>query len=154
MSRGKVSAGVLLYRHRDGALEVLLVHPGGPFWAKRDLGAWTLPKGEIDPGESPEDAAFRELTEETGWTAQGPRIALGSIRQKAGKTVHAWAVAHDVDPETLRSGTVDIEWPPRSGRRATIPEVDRAAWFGLDEARQRILAAQGPLLDRLVEALH
>ena len=153
MSRRRSSAGVLLYRLRHGALEVLLAHPGGPYWARKDDGAWTIPKGELEPGEAPEEAAFRELHEETGWTVSGPGHPLGTVRQKSGKVVHAWAVAADVDPDTLVSNQIDIEWPPRSGLRRRIPEVDRAAWFTLDEARVKLMEAQLPLLDRLAEAL-
>jgi predicted NUDIX family NTP pyrophosphohydrolase len=148
----KRSAGLLLHRRREGALEVLLVHPGGPLWAKRDLGAWSIPKGEIDAAEDPLAAARREVEEETGLRAEGPFEALGSIRQRGGKVVWAWAAPAEFDPAALRSGTFELEWPPRSGRRARFPEVDRAAWFALDEARRRILPGQAPLLDRL-EAL-
>jgi predicted NUDIX family NTP pyrophosphohydrolase len=147
------SAGLLLHRRREGALEVLLVHPGGPLWAKRDLGAWSIPKGEIDAGEDPLAAARREVEEETGLRALGPFEALGSIRQRGGKEVHAWATPADFDPALLRSTTFELEWPPRSGRRQHFPEVDRAAWFSLAEARRRILPAQAPLLDRLEAAL-
>jgi predicted NUDIX family NTP pyrophosphohydrolase len=145
----KRSAGLLLHRRREGALEVLLVHPGGPFWEKRDLGAWSIPKGEIDAGEEPLAAARREVEEETGLCASGPFEALGSVRQRGGKDVLAWAAAADFDPAQLRSATFELEWPPRSGRRRQFPEVDRAAWFTLPEARRRILPAQLPLLDRL-----
>ena len=143
------SAGLLLYRRRDGALEVLLVHPGGPLWAKRDLGAWSIPKGEIHPGEDPLAAARREFAEETGLPAAGPFVALGAIRQRGGKRVDAWAAPGDFDPASLNSVEFELEWPPRSGARRRFPEVDRAAWFALDEARRRILPAQAPLLDRL-----
>jgi predicted NUDIX family NTP pyrophosphohydrolase len=145
------SAGLLLFRERSGRLEVLLVHPGGPLWARRDEGAWTLPKGEIEAGEEPLAAARRELAEETGWTPDGEPLALGSIRQAGGKLVHAWALRADVDPGTLRSGTFRMEWPPRSGEQREFPEVDRAAWFALDEARRRILGSQAELLERLIE---
>jgi predicted NUDIX family NTP pyrophosphohydrolase len=143
------SAGLLLFRRRAGALEVLLVHPGGPFWAKRDLGAWSIPKGELDAGEDPLAAARRELEEETGFRAAGPFFALGAVRQRGGKQVTAWAAEGEFDPAALRSAEFEIEWPPRSGKRRSFPEIDRAAWFGLDEARRRILPAQAPLLDRL-----
>ena len=149
----KVSAGILLFRRSEGGPEVLLVHPGGPFWARRDEGAWTIPKGLVEAGESPEQAAVRELGEETGWAFEGPRLPLGTIRQKAGKVVHAWAIEADVDPTTLVSNTIEITWPPRSGRQMTIPEVDRAAWFDLGTARAKINPAQEALLDRLVEAV-
>jgi predicted NUDIX family NTP pyrophosphohydrolase len=148
----KRSAGLLLHRRRAGGLEVLLVHPGGPLWAKRDLGAWSIPKGELDAAEDPLAAARREVEEETGLRAEGPFEALGSVRQRGGKEVLAWAAAAEFDPAALRSGTFELEWPPRSGRRARFPEVDRAAWFPLDEARRRILPGQAPLLDRLEAA--
>jgi predicted NUDIX family NTP pyrophosphohydrolase len=147
------SAGLLLHRRRGDVLEVLLVHPGGPLWAKRDLGAWSIPKGELGPAEDPLAAAAREVAEETGLRVEGPFEALGSIRQRGGKEVLAWAAPADFDPDTLRSGTFELEWPPRSGRRQHFPEVDRAAWFALDEARRRILPAQAALLDRLEASL-
>jgi predicted NUDIX family NTP pyrophosphohydrolase len=145
----KRSAGVLLYTLSDDAPRVLLVHPGGPFWARKDAGAWSLPKGEYEPGEEPLAAAIREFAEETGMTPQGPFHALGEVRQKSGKTVAAWACAGAFDPARLVSNTVEIEWPPQSGRRLTIPEVDRAEWFTLDEARAKINPAQKAFLDRL-----
>ena len=145
----KRSAGLLLYRKRAGNLEVFLVHPGGPFWAKKDAGAWTIPKGEIGVDEDPLDAAKRETTEETGFTPEGDFVELPPVRQKAGKLVHAWAIEADCDPRELRSNSFSMEWPPRSGRMAEFPEVDRGAWFGLDEARQRLLEAQRPFLDAL-----
>ncbi len=147
------SAGILLHRQHHGVLQVLLVHPGGPFWRRKDLGAWSIPKGEVEEGEDPLAAARRELREETGARAVGPALALGSIRMKSGKVVHAWAVPGDFDPGCLRSVTFDLEWPRGSGRIQTFPEVDRAAWFTLDEARRRILPAQAPLLDALVATL-
>jgi len=147
------SAGLLLYRLRGGSPEVLLVHPGGPFWARKDLGAWTLPKGEPAPGEEPLDAARREFREETGFSPGGPFLPLRPVRQRGGKEVLAWAVAGDVDPSALRSNTFSLEWPPRSGRRAEFPEVDRAAWFGIEAARERILPGQAPLLDELLRVL-
>ncbi len=150
-----LSAGLLLWRRGDGgATEVLLVHPGGPLWARREWGAWSVPKGEV-PDPSAPDAelvaeAEREFAEELGQPAPaGPREDLGEVRQRSGKRVRAWAVAGDLDVATVRSNTFTMEWPPRSGRTATFPEVDRAAWFGLDEARRRILEGQRPLLDRL-----
>jgi predicted NUDIX family NTP pyrophosphohydrolase len=147
------SAGLLLYRPTAAGLEVLLVHPGGPFWAKRDLGAWSIPKGEARADEELADVARRELAEETGVRADGPLVPLGHVRQKSGKVVHAWAVRGDADPSALRSNTFEIEWPPRSGRRRAFPEVDRAAWFDLAEARRRIHPAQAAFLDALCAAL-
>jgi predicted NUDIX family NTP pyrophosphohydrolase len=148
----KRSAGLLLHRRRAGRLEVLLVHPGGPLWAKRDLGAWSIPKGEIVAGEEPLDAARRELEEETGICAGDPFVALGTLRQRGGKLVSAWATLGEFDPAALRSNTCELEWPPRSGRLLRFPEVDRAAWFPLDEARRRILPSQLPFLERLAAA--
>jgi predicted NUDIX family NTP pyrophosphohydrolase len=145
-----VSAGVLLYR-RTPALEVLLVHPGGPFFARKDAGAWSIPKGELEPGEDPEARARIEFAEETGTALPGdvPLRPLGEIKQKGGKVVHAFAAEGDLDADAIVSNTFELQWPPRSGRTQTFPEVDRAAWFGLDEARQRINPAQAGLLDRL-----
>lgn len=145
----KTSAGLLVYRRRDGALEVLLVHPGGPFWAHRDLGAWSIPKGEIGVAEQPLDAAQREFQEETGFTVAGEFLQLPAIRQPGGKVVLAWAVEGDCDPAQLRSNTFPLEWPPRSGRMQEFPEIDRAAWFAMDEARRRILPGQAGFLDQL-----
>jgi predicted NUDIX family NTP pyrophosphohydrolase len=146
----KQSAGVLLYRIAEGALEVLLVHPGGPFWAKKDAGAWSIPKGEYGDGDDPLEAAVRELREETGIELGAvPVLELGSVKQRGGKVVVAWAASGDFDPATLRSNTFSMEWPPRSGRFQDFPEVDRAEWFGLDAARAKLLAAQVPFLDRL-----
>lgn len=151
------SAGILLFRQTDGGdPEFLLVHPGGPFWAKRDRGAWTIPKGRLEAGEDPRDCALRELGEELG---AAPRldpadlIAIGSVRQKAGKVVEAWAAEADFDPATLASNSFEMEWPPRSGTQQEFPEVDRAEWFGLVRARKKILPAQVDFLDRLVEHL-
>jgi predicted NUDIX family NTP pyrophosphohydrolase len=145
----KESAGLLCFRRSKGALEVLLAHPGGPFWASRDLGAWSIPKGEIEPGEPLLDAARREFHEETGFRVDGPFVPLAPLRQRGGKTVHAWAVEGDADPSQLASGTFRLEWPPRSGRYADFPEVDRAAWFVVSEARRRILPGQAGFLDEL-----
>jgi predicted NUDIX family NTP pyrophosphohydrolase len=143
----------LLHRTREGKREVLLVHPGGPFWRKRDDGAWSIPKGEIEPGESAVEVARREFREELGAAApDGDLAPLGKVRQAGGKVVQAWAAAGDLDPERIESVTFEMEWPPRSGRRATFPEVDRAAWFDLDTARRKILEAQRTFIDRL-EAL-
>ncbi|HET6897449.1 MAG TPA: NUDIX domain-containing protein [Vicinamibacteria bacterium] len=149
----RTSAGLLMFRRRDGALEVLLVHPGGPFWAKKDLGAWTIPKGELEQGEDPLATAQREFEEETGLHPEGPFQPLGSIRQKAGKVVHAWAFEGDIATQTIRSNTVKLEWPRGSGRVQEFPEVDRAEWFRVDDARMRINSAQVPLLDHLVELI-
>lgn len=153
-AKGRRSAGLLLFRNAGDELEVLLVHPGGPFWVKRDAGAWSIPKGECEDGEDPRAAAWREFGEELGTPApDGDVLDLGEVRQKAGKTVLAWAVAGDLDPEQITSNTFEMEWPPRSGRRQSFPEVDRAGWFGMAEARERINPAQVALLDRLCEAL-
>jgi predicted NUDIX family NTP pyrophosphohydrolase len=145
----KQSAGLLLVRERGGRLEVLLVHPGGPFWAKKDLGAWTIPKGEIAAGEDPLTAARREFEEETGVHADGAAVPLSPLRQAGGKLAHAWMVRGDLDPAAVKSNTFTLEWPPRSGQRREFPEVDRAAWFTLDEARRRILKSQAPFLDEV-----
>src|SRR3954465_13495810 len=148
----KRSAGILLHRVRDCAREVLLVHPGGPFWAKRDLGAWSIPKGEYEDGEDARACALREFSEELGTPApDGDLAARGEVRQRGGKVVTAWALAGDADADAIRSNTFTMEWPPRSGKTREFPEVDRAAWFALAEARERILPAQAPLLDRLAE---
>jgi len=146
----KESAGLLMYRRRDGELEFLLVHPGGPFWKNKDAGVWTIPKGEIDPGEDPLAAAQREFREELGFEAKGPFVELTRIQQKAGKIVHAWAFEGDCDPSQIKSNTFTLEWPPRSGRKVEFPEVDRAEFFGLEEAKRRINAAQIPLLEELI----
>lgn len=146
------SAGLVLYRTRGGQLEVLLVHPGGPFWARRDLGAWSIPKGEYSPDEDPLAAARREFAEELGTQAPDGRAEdLGEIRQKSGKLVRGFALEGNLDAGAITSNTCQIEWPPRSGRSIEIPEVDRAAWFSLDEARERVIAAQAELLERLAE---
>jgi predicted NUDIX family NTP pyrophosphohydrolase len=149
----KRSAGIVLHRSGAAGPEVLLVHPGGPFWAKRDLGAWSIPKGEYDDGEDPLACARREFAEELGSPPPdgAEPVDLGEVRQKGGKVVMAWAIAGDFDAAAIRSNTFEMEWPPRSGTTREFPEVDRAEWFGLDEARERILPAQAPLLDRLVE---
>jgi predicted NUDIX family NTP pyrophosphohydrolase len=151
------SAGIMLFRRADDGVQVLLVHPGGPFWAKKDLGAWSIPKGEVDEGEEPRACALRELEEELGAAlviASEDLIELGAIRQKSGKVVHCWAAAGDFDPTGLRSNTFSIEWPPRSGTQREFPEVDRAEWFGLEEAGRRINPAQAAFLDRLDPALY
>jgi predicted NUDIX family NTP pyrophosphohydrolase len=133
---------------------VLLAHMGGPFWVKKDLGHWTIPKGEVEPGEDLVDVARREFLEETGHrVGDGPLVELGQITQKSGKTVIAWAARGDLDPSTAVSNTYDMEWPPRSGRIQSFPEIDRVEWFDLDEARRRLKAAQVPFLDRLQPAV-
>jgi predicted NUDIX family NTP pyrophosphohydrolase len=150
---GKRSAGILLHRRgADGALEVLLVHPGGPFWTKKDAGVWSIPKGEYDDSEDARAAALREFAEELGAPPpDGDLVDLGEVRQRSGKTVVAWALEGDADAEAIRSNTFSMEWPPRSGTMREFPEVDCAGWFGLDEAREKILPAQAPLLDRLAD---
>ncbi|MEV0715787.1 NUDIX domain-containing protein [Asanoa sp. NPDC050611] len=150
----KQSAGILAYKLVDGEVEVLLVHPGGPFWAKKDLGAWSLPKGEYADPDDPLQAGLRELAEETGLVvAAADCVPLGSVKQKAGKVVAAWAVAADFDPARLRSNTFELEWPPRSGNRREFPEVDRAEWFDLATARQKLVPAQAEFIDRLAAHL-
>jgi predicted NUDIX family NTP pyrophosphohydrolase len=147
------SAGLLLFRRPAGELQVLLAHPGGPFWTRKDDGAWMLPKGELMPGEEPLAAARREFAEETGHAPEGDFIALGEVRQAGGKRVLAWAVEGAFDPAHLRSNTFEMEWPPRSGRLQAFPEVDRVGWFTVDEARPKLLAAQRPFIERLQAAL-
>lgn len=142
-----------MYRTRNAALEVFLVHPGGPFWAKKDYGAWSIPKGEYMEGEDPLLAAQREFGEETGFAARGPFLPLGAIQQAGGKIVHGWAFEGDCDPAQMKSNLCQIHWPPRSSRTMEIPEADRGAWFSIPEARQRILQSQQGLLDRLCQAL-
>lgn len=134
-------------------MEVLLVHPGGPFWARKDDGAWTIPKGELGPGEEPFEAAKRELVEEIGATVDGPALALTPVRQAGGKLVHAFAVEQNFDVAGLRSNTFELEWPPRSGKKRTFPEVDRAAWFSPATARIKLLGGQVPLVDELLARL-
>ncbi|MBP2234318.1 putative NUDIX family NTP pyrophosphohydrolase [Sinorhizobium kostiense] len=148
----KTSAGILLYKFDAERLLVLLVHPGGPFWSNRDLGAWSIPKGEYDPDEEPEAAARREFLEETGVAVMGALTPLGGARLKSGKLIVAYAAESDLDIERLRSNMFEIEWPPRSGRKQPFPEVDRAGWFTLSEAREKINPAQRPFLDRLEAA--
>jgi predicted NUDIX family NTP pyrophosphohydrolase len=152
--RSARSAGILLYRRRDDRLEVLLVHPGGPLWARRDAGVWSIPKGEYADDEEPLAAARREFAEELGTPApDGEALELGEIRQKSGKRVSAWALAGDLDAEQIQSNTFAMQWPPRSGRMQEFPEVDRAQWFGFDEAREKLNPAQVELLDRLSHIL-
>ena len=151
---GRTSAGILLWRSRKGHLEVLLAHQGGPFWVKKDIGHWTIPKGEAEPGEEFLAVARREFAEETGVAVPDRRfIELGNITQKSGKLVLGWAVEGDLDPSTAVSNTYEMAWPPRSGVVQTFPEIDRIEWFDLEEARRRLKAAQVPFLDRLESAL-
>ena len=148
------SAGIVLYRGSGATLEVLLVHPGGPFWSRRDAGAWSIPKGEYEEGEDPRACALREFEEETGTPLPpGELLELGDIRQKGGKVVTAWAAEGDLDADAVHSNTFRMEWPPRSGRWATFPEIDRAGWFGVDEARDKLNPAQAEFVDRLLERL-
>ena len=151
----KVSAGLLMCRRAESGLEFLLVHPGGPFFSRKDDGAWTIPKGLVDPGETPLEAALREFTEETGFAtpSDDALVPLGEIRQKGGKRVSAWAFLGDCDPGTLKSETFEMEWPRGSGRMQTFPEVDRAEFFDADRARVKVLAAQAPFIDRALDAL-
>jgi predicted NUDIX family NTP pyrophosphohydrolase len=149
----KTSAGLLMYRIRDGRLEVLLVHPGGPFWQDKDAGAWTIPKGGIRAGEEPLAAAQREFEEETGLQPNGPFLDLAPIQQKSGKIVHAWALAGDCDPGQIKSNSVTMEWPPRSGQTQEFPEVDRAEFFTVAEAKRKINPAQAALIDELQRKL-
>jgi|UniRef100_A0A7C5ALY2 predicted NUDIX family NTP pyrophosphohydrolase len=150
---GKQSAGLLLYRRRNGRLEVFLVHPGGPFWKNRDAGAWSIPKGEFGPDEDPLQAARREFLEETGFTAEGDFIPLTPVIQAGGKVVYAWAVEGDCDPDAIKSSTFTLEWPPKSGKEQQFPEVDRAGWFDLETASQKINQAQKALLKELEKRL-
>ncbi|TWV98007.1 NUDIX domain-containing protein [Chitinophaga pinensis] len=149
----KQSAGILLYRRKAKKLEVFLGHPGGPFWAKKDLGSWSVPKGEYLDGEEPLQAAIREFEEETGYRPAGDFIQLTTIRQKGHKTVHCWAVAGDLDPEKIVSNDFEMEWPPRSGKMKSFPEIDRAAWFSVEEAREKILERQAAFIDELVQMI-
>jgi len=149
----KLSAGLLLYRRHGGQIEVFLVHPGGPFWAKKDLGAWSIPKGEVPAGQDPLTQAKLELQEETGCTAAGEFRALKPIKQAGGKTVQAWAIPGDCDADGITSNTFTMQWPPKSGRTAEFPEVDRAAWFDLPTARQKINPAQAAFLDEIERML-
>jgi predicted NUDIX family NTP pyrophosphohydrolase len=147
------SAGILLYRRRRGGIEVLLVHPGGPFWANKDDGAWGIPKGGYAPGEDPLAAAMREFAEETGSPVAGEPAPLGAFRQSTAKTVDVWAVEGEFDPANLKSNTFTMEWPPRSGRMRDVPEVDRAGWFSPKEAERKILKGQRPILEALLAHL-
>jgi len=145
----RISAGLLMYRIRDGVLQVLLAHPGGPLFRNKDEGAWSIPKGEIEPGEDLLDAAQREFEEETGIKPSGPFVPLASIQQKGGKIVHAWAFEGDCDPASIKSNTFTMEWPPRSGQQGEFPEIDRAAFFDLETAKRKIKAAQWGLVTEL-----
>lgn len=147
------SAGILLYRYRGRTLEVLLVHPGGPYWVNKDAAAWSIPKGLFEINEAPLDAARREFEEETGFTVEGQFLQLGDARQPSNKIIHAWALQGDLDSEQVRSNTFSLEWPPRSGRTQTFPEIDRAAWFDLATAREKIQRGQRVFLERLATRL-
>jgi len=149
----KKSAGILLYRTSDKTFEVFLVHPGGPFWAKKEDGAWSIPKGEFEDDEEPLTAAKREFEEETGIKASGEFIKLNPIKQKSGKIVYAWAVEGDIDPEKIKSNSFEIEWPPKSGKMKSFPEIDKAAWFNLSEAAAKINTGQLPLIKELENKL-
>ena len=143
------SAGILLYRIQQKSIEVFLVHPGGPFWSKKDEGAWSIPKGEFNENEEPLAAAKREFQEETGIKISGDFIALSPVKQKGGKMVYAWAVEGDIDPEKIKSNHFEIEWPPRSGKMKSFPEIDKAAWFHLNEAQKKIIEAQSAFIKEL-----
>ncbi|KIC92735.1 NUDIX domain-containing protein [Flavihumibacter solisilvae] len=149
----KTSAGIIFFRFRFNQPEVLLVHPGGPFWVKKDAGAWSIPKGEIEAGEEPLQAATREVKEETGWDAQGTFIPLTPVQQKSGKIIKAWAVQQDHDPAGMVSNSFEMEWPPHSGKKKNFPEADRASWFTMEEARIKIIPGQVPLLNELEKML-
>jgi predicted NUDIX family NTP pyrophosphohydrolase len=149
----KQTAGILVYRRRPNGLEVFLAHPGGPYWAKKDFGAWSIPKGEFLDPEAPIDAAKREFAEEIGQTVDGEFLALTPRKPPGGKIIHAFAVEGDVDAAKVESNLFEIEWPPRSGKMQSFPEVDRGAWFGIEEARERLLKGQLPILEELVERL-
>ncbi len=153
MAASKKSAGILLFRQASGRLEVLLVHPGGPFWAKRDEGAWSIPKGEFTDAEEPLEAAKREFEEETGFHPAGEMIPLAPLRQPSGKLVYVWAMKGDLDPAAVRSNTFSLEWPPKSGQYRDFPEIDQAAWFSLEEAGRRISKGQAPFLSQLRQKL-
>lgn len=149
----EISAGLLLFRRREGKLEIFLAHPGGPFWRNREEGAWTIPKGRVEAGEEPLDTAVREFREETGIEPRGPYLDLGSVRQKAGKVVHAWAWEGDADETAIVSNPTTVEWPRKSGRRITFPEVDRCGWFDVERARTLMNPAQAELVGRLEQVL-
>jgi predicted NUDIX family NTP pyrophosphohydrolase len=149
----KQAAGILLFRRGRAGLEVLLAHPGGPLWARKDAASWTLPKGQFTGDELPLDAAKREFEEEMGSAPEGQFLTLGTIKQPSGKVIHAWAAESDFDVATVKSNLFSLEWPPRSGKLAEFPEVDRAGWFSIEEARVKILKGQAPFLDRLLALL-
>jgi predicted NUDIX family NTP pyrophosphohydrolase len=149
----KQSAGILMYRLHDGELEVFLVHPGGPFWAKKDEGAWSIPKGEFEKNDDPLAAAKREFAEETGLSVEGAFRPLTPLKQRSGKTVYAWIVSGNCDPQAIKSNTFLMEWPPKSGNQAEFPEIDRAAWFTIQEATKKFLPSQLPLLEELLGIL-
>lgn len=146
----KKSAGILFYRFKNELPEVLLVHPGGPFWARKDVGAWSVPKGEFDDDEEPLTAAIREVKEELGFEAAGEFIALAPAKQKSGKIVYTWALMQDLDADHIISNTFEMEWPPNSGKTINIPEVDKAGWFSIEEAREKIISGQVPILESLL----
>lgn len=150
----KQSAGILLYRMTDGILEVLLVHPGGPLWAKKDVGAWSIPKGEFDETEDPFEAALREYREEVGQAINGKMIQLSPIKQKSGKVVYAWAAEGNIDPKSIKSNTFELEWPPRSGKKQRVPEIDKAEWFSVPTAKTKINKSQSALIDELITRLN
>ncbi|HON59854.1 MAG TPA: NUDIX domain-containing protein [Smithella sp.] len=149
----KTSAGILLYRKKDDGMEFFLVHPGGPYWAKKDEGAWSVPKGEFEDGEDPFEAARREFREETGFDVDGRFIELQPIRQPSGKVIYVWALEGDLDAAAIKSNAFAMEWPPKSGRLQEFPEVDRGGWFGVDEAREKLLPGQRGFLDELLKHL-
>ena len=149
----KKSAGILLYRFHNNCIEILLVHPGGPYWAKKDAGAWSIPKGEFEENEDPLNAATREMKEETGVTISGEFIELTPVKQKSRKLIYAWGVQGNINPEELTSNTFEIEWPPRSGKKKSFPEIDKAAWFKPEEAKKKIIEGQIPLIEEIEKKL-
>lgn len=150
----KKSAGIVLYRFAEDTMQFLLVHPGGPFWAKKDMGAWSVPKGEFDEDEDPLQAAIREMKEETGFVARGDFIPLTPVKQKSGKIIYTWAAEADFDPALLKSNFFEMEWPPRSGKKQLIPEVDKAGWFTIEEARQKLVPGQVSIAEELYTLKH
>ena len=149
----KTSAGILFYRYNSKGLEVLLVHPGGPFWAKKDMYAWSIPKGEIEPHEDVLEAAIRETEEETGIKANGKFLPLTPVKQRSGKIVHTWALEDTFEPLKIKSNSFEMEWPPKSGKKRVFPEIDKAAWFTTSEAKKRIVSGQVPFIDQLEEII-